>query len=137
VHTIWRAPHLLYFKSPARTSGAASTVNLDRLRAFRRRQESPTTSSDSLSADESPKPRGRSPGWLSKMHRNHSTSKRSRSPQVVSRDSSALPQTDGSCFGKPAVAVQEPEPEAPKPPELPSFLRLTDARKCFTQSSCK
>ncbi len=130
-----RAPLSLYSDAPSRFLGAASVINLDRLRAIRRRQDSPAKSPATLSADESPQRRGRSPGWLSKMHRNRSKSKRSRSPSVVPEDSCTLPQTDGSCFGRPAAAAAqepEPEPEAPKPPELPSFLRLTDARKCFT-----
>jgi protein-tyrosine phosphatase len=67
------------------------------------------------------------------MHRNRSTSKRSSSPSVVPEDSSPLPQTDGSCFGKPKApaAVEDDVPEEANPPELPAFLKLTDAGKYF------
>jgi protein-tyrosine phosphatase len=61
------------------------------------------------------------------MHHNRSTSKRSSSPNVVPEVSSALPQADGSCFGKPkAQAEAGDELDEVKPPELPEFLRLND-----------
>jgi protein-tyrosine phosphatase len=65
------------------------------------------------------------------MHRNRSTSKRSSSPNVVTENSSALPQADGSCFGKPAAteAVEHIKAEEARSPELPEFLKLTDSGK--------
>jgi protein-tyrosine phosphatase len=65
------------------------------------------------------------------MHRNRSTSKRSSSPNVVLEDSSALPQADGSCCGKPAAPEAEAGDELDeiRPPELPEFLKLNDGGK--------
>jgi hypothetical protein len=111
----------LYSLAPARTTSLAT---LDKLRAFRRRHESPTPA-----AEDSPKARGRSPGWLSKMHRNHSSLKRSRSPVVISEDSSSVAQVDGACLGRPSkpdVDDEPVEPARPAPPQMPSFLKLTE-----------
>jgi len=89
-----------------------SVRNLDRIRVFRRRQDSP-----SLNPDER-EPRERSPGWFQRMHRNMSSSKRSRS-------SSTQPETPSE--------VDRPEP-LPEPatardhnsdglPKMPAFLQ--------------
>ena len=88
----------------------AGVSNLDRVRAFRRRHESPA-------ASEEPKSRGRSPGWLSRMNRNRSSSKRSRSPVVLAGD--PVPQMDGACFGRLVQADAELDAE---PPQMPAFL---------------
>jgi hypothetical protein len=50
-----------------------SVRNLDRIRVFQRRQDSPSRSPYER------EPRERSPGWFQRMHRNMSSSKRSRS----------------------------------------------------------
>jgi hypothetical protein len=87
-----------------------SVTNLDRIRVFRRRQDSP-----SLGPDER-EPRERSPGWFQRMHRNMSSSKRSRS-------SSTQPETPSE--------VDRPEPPEPTAardnksdglPKMPAFL---------------
>lgn len=83
------------------------------------------------------KSRGRSPAWLSKMHRKGGASKRSISPAT---STSNVPQVDGACFGKPdakdddagapvaggsnAVAAAGPAPS--EPPALPSFLKISE-----------
>lgn len=104
----------------------SEVANLDRLRAFKRRRESPTGSSSSSSQEDPKKTRSRSPAWLSKMHRNRSSSKRSGSPVGVASESSDVAQLDGSCFGKPAGAKYQDEPVQEGPPPLPSFLTLTE-----------
>lgn len=75
--------------------------------------------------------RGRSPGWLSRMHRSNSSSKRSASPASpvsVSNPSSRPPtrssNMEGASSGKPVVPEPEPALESPT---MPLFLRLTRA----------
>jgi protein-tyrosine phosphatase len=66
------------------------------------------------------------------MHRNHSSLKRSRSPVVISEDSSPVAQVDGACLARASKADvdDEPaEPARPAPPQMPSFLKLTEIGK--------
>lgn len=70
------------------------------------------------------------------MTSNRSSSKRAQGPISVEEDATKLPQVDGSCFGKPAAALeQEPEPEAEKAANkttaiaMPSFLLLNEIGK--------
>ena len=102
-------------------------ATLERIRAFRRRHESPSPSTSPGS--QSPIARSRSPAWLNKMHR--SSSKRAHSPALNADEPlPKIPQLDGALFGKP------PEPDVVEneisqsvvedPPPIPAFLRLTD-----------
>jgi hypothetical protein len=106
-------------KSPL--SFSLTSPILDRIRAFRRRHESP---SPTPTPDE---PRSRSPGWLSRMDRLRSSTKRAHSPVALSPQTHTVPQMDGSCFGKPAKA--QSTPGTPAPPEMPLFLQLTEEGK--------
>ena len=97
-----------------------SVRNLDRIRVFRRRQDSP-----SLSTDER-EPRERSPGWFQRMHRNMSSSKRSRS-------SSTQPETPSE--------VDRPEPlhqpdaardhKSDRLQKMPAFLQQSPSGRCL------
>ncbi len=75
------------------------------------------------------------------MHRNRS-SKRSRSPVIAPESSTAFPQVDGACFGKPDAKeddapITAPKPEEPAaPPALPSFLAITEAGKYPSTKAC-
>lgn len=104
--------------SPIKTSSTKKTGvrNLDRIRHFRRRQDSP-----SLSPDER-EPRERSPGWFQRMHRNMTSSKRSRS-------SSTQPETPSE------VDRPEPLPQSAATrdhksdglPKMPAFLQQSSS----------
>jgi hypothetical protein len=110
---------------PIKTSSTiqASVRNLDRIRVFRRRQDSPN-----LSADER-EPRERSPGWFQRIHRNMSSSKRSRS-------SSTQPETPTEVDR----AETLPQPIAARDhksdglPRLPAFLQQSPSGRCLRDS---
>jgi protein-tyrosine phosphatase len=66
------------------------------------------------------------------MHRNHSSSKRSRSPAVLSQGSGS--QMDGACFSRPGQAEADPQDS---PPKMPSFLTLgQDGKLRSTPVAC-
>jgi hypothetical protein len=116
------------FSTLARTPRVAGFANLDRIRSFRLRRESPVAAPDPDLQD-SPKSRGRSPGWLKKMALGHGSSKRSTSTVedsvAMDRDSS---QMDGACFGKPdAPEIAEPEPTVN---QMPKFLKMSPEGTC-------
>lgn len=104
--------------------------NLDHLLdAFQRRHASSALSMPQ-SIQSRIKERGRSPGWLRRMHRNSSPSQRSASP-AQSRDSSPRvrahhhpPQVDGASSSTP-----EPAPKLQDSPIMPAFLKLTQDGK--------
>jgi hypothetical protein len=142
------APPLVLFSlitlpSLARASPAGFTTTLDRLRAFRRRQESPSVS-PGLAVQEEKTARAKSPGWRAKMDRLRTSTKRAHSPATPPpENASNLPQTDGACFGKPdqgadaAPAAKIAKADGPDagaatedgPLEMPAFLQLTDIGK--------
>lgn len=135
---------LRLLNSPIRklhTSIAAGISRLDQLRdAFRRRHAS-SPSSMPPSAQARAKERGRSPGWLSRMHRNSSPSKRSASPSKT-RESSPRVQTrryplqaDGNVSSGADTPETEPAQEE-GPPPMPDFLKLThDGKIVFAPKS--
>jgi hypothetical protein len=110
---------------PTKASSAKQTrvSNLDRIRHFRRRQDSP-----SLSPDER-EPREKSPGWFQRMHQNMSSSKRSRS-------SSTQPETPSE-VDRPELL---PQPVAARDlksdglPKMPAFLQQSPSGRCLEVS---
>ena len=99
----------------------ASVRTLDRIRVFRRRQDSPSRSPDDR------EPRERSPGWFLRMHRNMSSSKRSRSsstqpeipseadhPEPVPQSPTARDQGADGLSKMPAFLQQSPSGRCPK-----------------------
>lgn len=92
---------------------------LDRIRVFRRRQDSPSRSPDRLEA------RDRSPSWFQRMHRNMSSSKRSRS-------SSAQPEARSEVGGSDAQPTMDTARDLePDPPiKMPAFLQQSQGGKC-------
>ena len=105
-----------------RTLGVAVLANLDRIRAFRRRHESPVAAPDS-DGEDPPKSRGRSPGWLKKMARSHGSLRRSASSaeDSVAMHDRGSSQMDGACFGKPDAAETVEEPVN----QMPAFLKMS------------
>lgn len=89
-----------------------SVRNLDRIRIFRRRQDSPSRSPDDR------EPRERSPSWFQRMHRNMSSSKRSRS-------SSTQPETPAEvdCPEHVTLPVAARDHISDGPPKMPLFLQ--------------
>ena len=95
---------------------------LDRVRAFRRRQDSPSPSS---SPEPSPRiTRERSPNWFHRMQRNRSSSKRSRSTSTQPETSSDVdyPETVAD-----ADVARDLKSEGPM--NMPVFLQQTQAGK--------
>ena len=85
-----------------------------------------------LSSQARAKERGRSPGWLSRMHRNNSPSQRSASPATTRESSPRVqsrhypPHVDG------AVSSRTDTPErdiSPVVPPMPAFLNLSHSGK--------
>lgn len=97
-----------------------SVRNLDRIRVFRRRQDSPSRSPD----DQEPKER--SPGWFQRMHRNMSSSKRSRS-------SSTQPETPSEIDRSETVNQNDAARDhvSDGSPKMPLFLRQSPSGRCF------
>jgi hypothetical protein len=98
------------------------TGELDRIRAFRRRQDSPSPSS---SPESSPRiTRERSPNWFHRMQRTRSSSKRSRSASTQPENSSddGHPET----VAHPGVAR---DLKSDEPMNMPAFLQQTQAGK--------
>lgn len=126
--------------STPRTSIAAGISSLDQLRdAFRRRHGSSTSPMPS-SAKVLARERGRSPGWLSRMHRNNSPSQRSASPATTRESSPAVqarrypPQVDGAISSKSSTPELDLKHEIR--PIMPAFLKLThDGKIVFAPKS--
>jgi hypothetical protein len=113
---------------------------VDRIRAFRRRHESPSDTPN-LAISILDKTRARSPGWRGKMEALRSSTKRAHS--ATPPPDNSVPQVDGACLGKPdaagdaappAKAVKAGEAAAsleadnkPSMPTMPFFLRLEEA----------
>jgi hypothetical protein len=95
-----------------------TTTTLDRIQAFRRRQESPSPSREASET------RGRSPSWFQRMQRNSSSSKRSRS-------ASAQPETPTDTANQNATAPNGAARDAKLDPPLkmPAFLQQSQGGK--------
>jgi hypothetical protein len=111
------------YVSPINKSSTIRTSvrNLDRIRVFRRRPDSPSHSPDEG------EPRERSQGWFQRIHRNMSSSKRSRSsstqpetPSEVDR-AEPLPQL--------ASARDHVSSRGPRT-KMPAFLQQSSTGRC-------